>query len=71
VIAIIITFGGDIYVYYYRPKRKKRKKELNLKLYNFQQREAQRERVAELRKKFQEDRELIASMKANRKFKPF
>eukprot|EP00126_Sphaerothecum_destruens_P002626 Sdes_comp16052_c0_seq2m5256 len=42
-----------------------------LDFYRFQQREARREQVAELRKKFEEDKEKIAKMKASRKFRPF
>lgn len=53
-----------------RPKKKKKKPQL-LMLYAFQQRESQRERIAELRRKFQEDQQRVAAMRAERKFKPF
>ncbi len=52
-------------------KRKRKKTNVHLKLYPFQMRETQRERLAELRKKFQEDKKRVAIMKAQRKFKPF
>ncbi len=34
-------------------------------------RETQRERLADLRKKFQDDKNRVAAMKAQRKFRPF
>ncbi|RKP07016.1 ribosomal RNA-processing protein 7-domain-containing protein [Thamnocephalis sphaerospora] len=39
--------------------------------YRFQQREAKREKLLELRRKFEEDKERIASMRANRRFRPY
>ena len=44
--------------------------ELGMK-YRFQVREEKRERLADLRKKFEEDKARIARMKTQRKFKPF
>ena len=52
-------------------KRRKHRKQQVLKLYPFQMRETQRKRLAELRRKFAEDQKKIATMKAQRKFKPF
>jgi len=49
-----------------------KKKSYELKnFYRFQMREERREKLAELRKKFEEDKEKVANMKLNRKFKPF
>ena len=42
-----------------------------LNFYSFQQREGQREKVAELRRKFEQDKRRVEDMKARRKFKPF
>lgn len=39
--------------------------------YRFQMREEKRTKLAELRQKFEQDKEKIAQMKAARKFKPF
>ncbi|XP_071797032.1 ribosomal RNA-processing protein 7 homolog A-like [Asterias amurensis] len=52
-------------------ERKKREKTELLNFYTFQMRETKREHIAELRKKFEEDKVKIAEMKAARKFKPF
>ncbi|XP_038065255.1 ribosomal RNA-processing protein 7 homolog A-like [Patiria miniata] len=52
-------------------ERKKREKTELLNFYTFQMRESKREHIAELRKKFEEDKQKIAQMKAARKFKPF
>ena len=38
--------------------------------YRFQQREEAQRKVLELRKKFEEDKQKVAAMKAARKFKP-
>lgn len=54
-----------------RVEKKKRKKKELLNFYNFQQRETQRQRIAELRKKFEEDKRRVEQMKEKRKFKPF
>uniref|UniRef100_A0A3Q3B3J9 Ribosomal RNA processing 7 homolog A n=1 Tax=Kryptolebias marmoratus TaxID=37003 RepID=A0A3Q3B3J9_KRYMA len=53
-----------------REKRKKRRKEL-LNFYTWQHRNTQKEHIAELRKKFEEDKQRIALMRAQRKFKPY
>ena len=53
-----------------RVRRKKKNKEL-LNFYSFQLRETRREQIAQLRKKFEEDKQKVLSMKAKRKFKPF
>lgn len=42
-----------------------------LHLYSFQDREKRKETLAELKQKFQQDREKIARMKSARKFKPY
>ena len=52
-------------------ERKKRKKKELLNFYNFQQREAQREKIAELRQAFEQDKKRVALMREKRKFKPF
>lgn len=52
-------------------ERKKRKKKELLNFYNFQQREAQREKIAKLRQAFEQDKKRVASMREKRKFKPF
>lgn len=54
-----------------RCSKKKRKKKEVLNFYCFQQREAQRQQVADLRRRFEEDKRRVAAMKACRKFKPF
>jgi len=50
---------------------KKKKKELLTNFYAFQNRETKRERLANLRDQFEEDKKRIAKMKAERKFKPY
>lgn len=51
---------------------RKKKKSYELKnFYRFQMREEKREKLAELRKKFSEDKSRVAKMKEARKFKPF
>ncbi|XP_033121533.1 ribosomal RNA-processing protein 7 homolog A-like [Anneissia japonica] len=50
---------------------KKRKRKELVNFYTFQMRESKREHIAELRKKFEEDKLRIAEMKAARKFKPY
>ncbi|CAH3190856.1 unnamed protein product [Porites evermanni] len=52
-------------------KRKKKKKRALLNFYQFQQRESRREHIANLRKKFDEDKKRIAEMKSARKFRPY
>ncbi|XP_006036238.1 ribosomal RNA-processing protein 7 homolog A [Alligator sinensis] len=53
-----------------REKRKKVRKEL-LNFYAWQHRETKREHIAQLRKKFEEDKQRIALMRAQRKFRPY
>jgi len=51
-------------------RKKRRQKEL-LNFYQFQQRETQREAIAELRKKFEKDKQKVAELRSKRKFRPF
>ena len=51
-------------------KKQRKEKEL-LNFYQFQQRESHRDHIAQLRKKFEEDKKRIALMRAQRKFKPY
>ena len=53
-----------------RHRQKKKKKEL-LNFYQFQLRESKRQQIAELRRKFEEDKQKVAEMKSKRKFKPY
>ncbi|XP_074840025.1 ribosomal RNA-processing protein 7 homolog A isoform X2 [Carettochelys insculpta] len=53
-----------------REKRKRAHKEL-LNFYAWQHRETKREHIAQLRKKFEEDKQRIALMRAQRKFRPY
>ncbi|XP_078496494.1 ribosomal RNA-processing protein 7 homolog A [Lissotriton helveticus] len=53
-----------------REKRRRAQKEL-LNFYAWQHRENKREHLAQLRRKFEEDKEKIAIMRAQRKFRPF
>ncbi|XP_051741891.1 ribosomal RNA-processing protein 7 homolog A [Ctenopharyngodon idella] len=50
--------------------KKKQRKEL-LNFYSWQHRNTQKEHIAELRKKFEEDKQRIAILRAQRKFRPF
>ncbi|KAM4531150.1 ribosomal RNA-processing protein 7 homolog A [Odontesthes bonariensis] len=50
--------------------RKKKRKEL-MNFYTWQHRNTQKENIAELRKKFEEDKQRIALLRAQRKFKPY
>ncbi|KAJ0000709.1 hypothetical protein NQD34_005729 [Periophthalmus magnuspinnatus] len=50
-------------------KKKKRKELMNF--YTWQHRNTQKEHIAELRKKFEEDKQRIALLRAQRKFKPY
>ncbi|KAJ3600471.1 hypothetical protein NHX12_031452 [Muraenolepis orangiensis] len=50
--------------------RKKKKKEL-LNFYSWQQRNTQKEHIADLRKKFEEDKQRIQLLRAQRKFRPY
>ncbi|XP_077474921.1 ribosomal RNA-processing protein 7 homolog A [Stigmatopora argus] len=49
---------------------KKKRKEL-LNFYSWQHKNTQKEHIAELRKKFEEDKQRIALLRAQRKFKPY
>lgn len=53
-----------------KEKRKKARKEL-LNFYTWQHRNTQKEHIAELRKKFEEDKQRIAVLRAQRKFRPY
>ncbi|KAG8436414.1 hypothetical protein GDO86_007493 [Hymenochirus boettgeri] len=53
-----------------REKKKRTQKEL-LNFYAWQHRESKREHLAELRKKFEEDKQRIELMRAQRKFRPY
>ncbi|NWI28884.1 RRP7A protein, partial [Sula dactylatra] len=53
-----------------REKQKRARKEL-LNFYAWQHRETKREHIAQLRKKFEEDKQRIALMRAQRKFRPY
>lgn len=53
-----------------KEEKKKQRKEL-LNFYSWQHRNTQREHIAELRKKFEEDKQRIAVLRAQRKFKPY
>ncbi|KAJ7971161.1 Ribosomal RNA-processing 7 protein [Quillaja saponaria] len=50
---------------------KKKHKEVGLDFYRFQKREAQRNEVMTLQKKFEEDKKRIQLLRAARKFKPY
>nr|XP_057905373.1 ribosomal RNA-processing protein 7 homolog A [Doryrhamphus excisus] len=50
--------------------RKKKRKEL-LNFYSWQHKNTQKEHIAELRKKFEEDKQRIALLRAQRKFRPY
>jgi len=51
-------------------KKKKKEKEL-MNFYMFQQREQKRDKIADLRRKFEEDKKKIVQMRQQRRFKPF
>ena len=53
-----------------RARGEKKTKELK-NFYRFQMREERQSKLAELRKKFEDDKQRVARMKANRSFKPF
>uniref|UniRef100_A0A3P8VD88 Ribosomal RNA processing 7 homolog A n=1 Tax=Cynoglossus semilaevis TaxID=244447 RepID=A0A3P8VD88_CYNSE len=54
----------------HRELKKREKKEL-LNFYTWQHKNTQKEHIAELRKKFEEDKQRIALLRAQRKFKPY
>ncbi|CBY43038.1 unnamed protein product [Oikopleura dioica] len=49
---------------------KKRKRDQQLNFYSFQIRESKKNKIVEMRKKFEEDKQKINRMKQERKFKP-
>lgn len=51
--------------------KKKKKDQQMLNFYRWQQREARRDQIAELRRKFEEDKQKIALMRQTRKFRPY
>ncbi|XP_056144297.1 ribosomal RNA-processing protein 7 homolog A [Lampris incognitus] len=53
-----------------REIRKKKRKEL-MNFYTWQHKNTQKEHIAELRKKFEEDKQRIALLRAQRKFRPY
>ncbi|KAK3090845.1 hypothetical protein FSP39_015129, partial [Pinctada imbricata] len=53
-----------------KERRKKKQKEFE-NFYRFQMSDTKKNRIADLRKKFEEDKQRIALMKASRKFKPY
>ncbi|NXX95321.1 RRP7A protein, partial [Centropus bengalensis] len=53
-----------------KEKQKRARKEL-LNFYAWQHRETKREHIAQLRKKFEEDKQRIALLRAQRKFRPY
>lgn len=53
-----------------REKKKKTRKEL-MNFYTWQHRNTQKEHIAQLRKKFEEDKQRIALLRAQRKFRPY
>ncbi|XP_076020650.1 ribosomal RNA-processing protein 7 homolog A [Genypterus blacodes] len=53
-----------------KEQRKKKRKEL-MNFYTWQHRNTQKEHIAELRKKFEEDKQRIALLRAQRKFRPY
>uniref|UniRef100_H3CZT6 Ribosomal RNA processing 7 homolog A n=2 Tax=Tetraodon nigroviridis TaxID=99883 RepID=H3CZT6_TETNG len=54
----------------HKEMEKKKRKEL-LNFYSWQHKNTQKEHIAELRKKFEEDKQRIALLRAQRKFKPY
>ncbi|XP_041851491.1 ribosomal RNA-processing protein 7 homolog A [Melanotaenia boesemani] len=53
-----------------REKKKTKRKEL-MNFYTWQHRNTQKEHIAQLRKKFEEDKQRIALLRAQRKFRPY
>eukprot|EP00245_Coleochaete_scutata_P007339 TRINITY_DN22551_c0_g1_i1.p1 TRINITY_DN22551_c0_g1~~TRINITY_DN22551_c0_g1_i1.p1 ORF type:complete len:177 (+),score=49.07 TRINITY_DN22551_c0_g1_i1:152-682(+) len=51
--------------------RAKKKEEAVVDFYRFQQREQRRNEILDLRQKFEEDKQKIAKLKAERKFRPY
>jgi ribosomal RNA-processing protein 7 len=52
-------------------KKKKKKEELLMDFYRFQKLEARQNQIADLRKKFEEDKRRIAQLRSQRKFRPY
>ena len=52
-------------------KLKSRQQEAKLPFYKFQMKQTRIDQVQELRRKFDEDKRTVESMKMSRKFKPF
>jgi len=52
-------------------RKKRKRKNQDLFLYEYQIRESKREKIAELRKKFEDDKLKITALRKARKFKPF
>lgn len=51
--------------------KKKKNKTVTVNLYRWQQREAMRDQIAELRRQFEGDKQKIAAMRSARKFRPY
>ncbi|KAL4241082.1 Ribosomal RNA-processing protein 7 A [Mactra antiquata] len=54
-----------------KKERKRRKDKELMNFYSFQIKESKKEHIANLRRKFEEDKQRIALMKASRKFRPY
>lgn len=54
-----------------RRERKKKQKRQKLDFYTFQAKQLKKDHIANLRKKFEEDKRKVQEMKSARKFKPF
>ncbi|XP_051572516.1 ribosomal RNA-processing protein 7 homolog A [Myxocyprinus asiaticus] len=54
-----------------KKENKKRERKELLNFYSWQHRNTQREHIAELRRKFEEDKQRIALLRAQRKFRPY
>lgn len=52
-------------------RKKKKKKQEIVHFYSFQQRQAKMDHLAQLRKKFEEDKNRITQMRMSRKFRPY
>ena len=50
---------------------KKRKRKELVNFYSWQLRESQREEIARLRQRFEEDKQRVAQLRAARKFRPY
>ena len=67
-------FGGGVFIKSAQAEaiaqRQKEKKE-SINFYRWQQREQKRDRLVDLRKKFEEDKKKIAQLKSSRRFRPY